>query len=189
MKSVAPILATSLMRKNRVLEKFAPNLDLEQSSQSSDKETQQTEKPQALRRTQSTKILDLAASLFQPGDEIQTGEKKSPLVEKKSSSKSQVSRSQTMKLLSPPMQARRQSQDSFIRELLEMAKTDSGTSPLGQKNKEVRVESKCSKKKIRKIVFLLYKIFIDQRLQESDLHGVDKDNPPQNYDLHRRCRD
>lgn len=136
-KSVAPILATSLMRKNRVLEKFAPNLDLEQSSQSSDKETQQTEKPQALRRTQSTKILDLAASLFQPGDEIQTGEKKSPLVEKKSSSKSQVSRSQTMKLLSPPMQARRQSQDSFIRELLEMAKTDSGTSPLGQKNKEI----------------------------------------------------
>ncbi|CAG5095921.1 Oidioi.mRNA.OKI2018_I69.XSR.g14400.t1.cds [Oikopleura dioica] len=136
-KSVAPILATPIMRKNRVLEKFAPNLDLEQSSQSSDKETPQLEKPQALRRTQSTKILDLAASLFQPGDEIQTGEKKSPIVEKKAASKSQVSRSQTMKLLSPPMQARRQSQDSFIRELLEMAKTDSGTSPLGQKSKEI----------------------------------------------------
>lgn len=105
-------------KRNSVLEKFAPKLELEPISVSdSDKKDSQ---PISLRRTQSTKVLDLAASLFRPGEDISTEPANHEPVRNKP-----VGRSQTMKQTSPKSMVRRQSQDSFIRELLEIAKSES----------------------------------------------------------------
>jgi len=111
----------SRSRRNPVIQKFAPKLEMENNS-SDEKSTTSEEKvlsqPVNLRRTQSTKVLDLAASLFRPGDEIATENEPKP------TRRNAPARSQTMKLTSPKSVSRRQSQDSFIRELLEMAKTE-----------------------------------------------------------------
>lgn len=123
-----PIVATGVARtkRNPVLEKFAPKLELEGNSGSAgerdDKSITSENRecqPSALRRTQSTKVLDLAASLFRPGDEIVT--ESDPAKTRRTA----VARSQTMKLTSPKSAIRRQSNDSFIRELLEIAKSES----------------------------------------------------------------
>ena len=87
-------------------------------------------KPVGIRRTQSTKILDLAANLFQPSESIELTKK--PPVERSdrtppsrpSGGRKLPSRSQTCKMASPTAIQRRQSSDSFIRELLEMAKVE-----------------------------------------------------------------
>lgn len=117
-----PIVATGITRtkRNPVLEKFAPKLELEPHSagEKEDNSSEEKSQPLSLRRTQSTKILDLAATLFRPGDEITTEP------ENQKTRKTPV-RSQTMKLTSPKSAIRRQSNDSFIRELLEIAKSES----------------------------------------------------------------
>jgi hypothetical protein len=100
-------------------------------------------KPVGIRRTQSTKILDLAANLFQPSepielnshknkprkitvDTIQSNNRTTPPSgsRQNSSGRKLPSRSQTCKMASPTAIQRRQSSDSFIRELLEMAKVE-----------------------------------------------------------------
>ena len=85
-------------------------------------------KPVGIRRTQSTKILDLAANLFQPSSEIPTQKAPSPKEIKRSEPapmRKLPSRSHTCKMTSPQaMGKRRQSSDRFIRELLEMAKVE-----------------------------------------------------------------
>ena len=110
----------SRSKRNPVIQKFAPKLEMENNS-SDEKSTTSEEKilnqPVNLRRTQSTKVLDLAASLFRPGEEIST--ENEPKTRRNT-----PARSQTMKLTSPKSVSRRQSQDSFIKELLEMAKTE-----------------------------------------------------------------
>ena len=80
-------------------------------------------KPVGIRRTQSTKILDLAANLFQPTAEIKPDEAEKPKPGKVHQRKLPV-RSQTCRMSSPKAIQRRQSSDSFIRELLEMAKVE-----------------------------------------------------------------
>jgi hypothetical protein len=124
-----PIVASGVARtkRNPVLEKFAPKLELEQAHSAGEKDehsthqdSQKDSQPQSLRRTQSTKVLDLAASLFRPGDEIST--ESDP---QKNPRRNAPARSQTMKLTSPKSAIRRQSNDSFIRELLEIAKSES----------------------------------------------------------------
>jgi len=102
-----------------VLEKFAPKLELEQTDAT---ETDLT-KPVGIRRTQSTKILDLAANLFQPTAEIKPDDAEKPKPGKVHQRKLPV-RSQTCRMSSPKAIQRRQSSDSFIRELLEMAKVE-----------------------------------------------------------------
>ena len=96
----------------------------------SKKEDEDLMKPVGIRRTQSTKILDLAANLFQPSESIELTKK--PTVERSdrtppsrpSGGRKLPSRSQTCKMASPTAIQRRQSSDSFIRELLEMAKVE-----------------------------------------------------------------
>ena len=96
----------------------------------SKKEDEDLMKPVGIRRTQSTKILDLAANLFQPSESIELTKK--PAVERSdrtppsrpSGGRKLPSRSQTCKMASPTAIQRRQSSDSFIRELLEMAKVE-----------------------------------------------------------------
>merc|ERR1711990_469724 len=67
-------MSTNSGYKSRpVLEKFAPKLEGE-----SKKEDEDLMKPVGIRRTQSTKILDLAANLFQPSSEIPTQKAPSP---------------------------------------------------------------------------------------------------------------
>jgi len=119
-------MSTNSGYKSRpVLEKFAPKLEGE-----SKKEDEDLMKPVGIRRTQSTKILDLAANLFQPSESIELTKK--PTVERSdrtppsrpSGGRKLPSRSQTCKMASPTAIQRRQSSDSFIRELLEMAKVE-----------------------------------------------------------------
>lgn len=126
-------LSTNSGYKSRpVLEKFAPKLEGE-----SKKEDDDLARPVGIRRTQSTKILDLAANLFQPSEPIEINNAKSTMAPKSSqlgtnrtisppvrSSRKLPSRSQTCKMASPSAITRRQSSDSFIRELLEMAKVE-----------------------------------------------------------------
>ena len=100
----------------------------------SKKEDEDLMKPVGIRRTQSTKILDLAANLFQPSESIELTKK--PAVERSdrtppsrpsgggNGGRKLPSRSQTCKMASPSAIQRRQSSDSFIRELLEMAKVE-----------------------------------------------------------------
>lgn len=123
-----PIVASGIVRtkRNPVLEKFAPKLKLEPHSAGEKEEKSQLcedkkeSQPVSLRRTQSTKVLDLAATLFRPGDEITTES------DNQKPRRNAPVRSQTMKLTSPKSASRRQSaNDSFIRELLEIAKTES----------------------------------------------------------------
>lgn len=121
-----PIVASGVTRtkRNPVLEKFAPKLELEPNEETPQfkeekKETSKSQ-PVSLRRTQSTKILDLAATLFRPGEEITTESDT-----QKPPRRNAPVRSQTMKLTSPKSAIRRQSNDSFIRELLEIAKSES----------------------------------------------------------------
>lgn len=102
-----------------VLEKFAPKLEQENQP---DNVTDVT-KPVGIRRTQSTKILDLAANLFQPTAEIKPDEVEKPKPGKVHQRKLPT-RSQTCRMSSPKAIQRRQSSDSFIRELLEMAKVE-----------------------------------------------------------------
>ena len=92
--------------------------ELQKREKSTTSEEKVLSQPVNLRRTQSSKVLDLAASLFRPGDEIATENEPKP------TRRNAPARSQTMKLTSPKSVSRRQSQDSFIRELLEMAKTE-----------------------------------------------------------------
>merc|ERR1712019_120715 len=106
-----------------VLEKFAPKLEREQQSHEQPGQTDVTSKPVGIRRTQSTKILDLAANLFQPTAEIKPDESEKPKPGKVHQRKLPV-RSQTCRMSSPKAIQRRQSSDSFIRELLEMAKVE-----------------------------------------------------------------
>ena len=115
-----PIVASGISRtkRNPVLEKFAPKLELEPKEEV--KEEIKESQPVSLRRTQSTKVLDLAATLFRPGEEITTESDT-----QKPPRRNAPVRSQTMKLTSPKSAMRRQSQDSFIRELLEIAKSES----------------------------------------------------------------
>lgn len=120
-------MSTNSGYKSRpVLEKFAPKLEGE-----SKKEDEDLMKPVGIRRTQSTKILDLAANLFQPSEPIELTKK--PAVERTNRTppsrpsgggRKLPSRSQTCKMASPTAIQRRQSSDSFIRELLEMAKVE-----------------------------------------------------------------
>lgn len=120
-------MSTNSGYKSRpVLEKFAPKLEGE-----SKKEDEDLMKPVGIRRTQSTKILDLAANLFQPSEPIELTRK--PAVERTNRTppsrpsgggRKLPSRSQTCKMASPTAIQRRQSSDSFIRELLEMAKVE-----------------------------------------------------------------
>lgn len=114
-------------RSRPVLEKFAPkNIECDE------KKEDDLSKPVGIRRTQSTKILDLAANLFQPASEIPTTSKPNSPKEFKTrpdtvqmSPRKLPSRSQTCKMTSPTaIGKRRQSSDSFIRELLEMAKVE-----------------------------------------------------------------
>lgn len=124
---------TGCGRSRSVLEKFAPKLELESSSggeyngsigmlEPVDMPNEKLEKPVSLRRTQSTRVLDLAASLFKPGDEITTENISSPQQEPKA--RKLPTRAQTMRLNSPMSNGRRKSNDSFIRELLDLAKAD-----------------------------------------------------------------
>jgi len=101
-----------------VLEKFAPKLEQENQPDVTD-----VTKPVGIRRTQSTKILDLAANLFQPTAEIKPDEVEKPKPGKVHQRKLPT-RSQTCRMSSPKAIQRRQSNDSFIRELLEMAKVE-----------------------------------------------------------------
>jgi hypothetical protein len=113
-----------------VLEKFAPKLEGESKKDEND----DLMKPVGIRRTQSTKILDLAANLFQPSESIELNSKNKPQVEPSNRTtppsggsrpgRKLPSRSQTCKMASPTAIQRRQSSDSFIRELLEMAKVE-----------------------------------------------------------------
>lgn len=116
-----PIVASGVTRtkRNPVLEKFAPKLELEPKEEKLQEEIKESQ-PVSLRRTQSTKVLDLAATLFRPGEEITTESDT-----QKPPRRNAPVRSQTMKLTSPKSAMRRQSQDSFIRELLEIAKSES----------------------------------------------------------------
>jgi hypothetical protein len=117
-----PIVASGVMRtkRNPVLEKFAPKLELEPKEEKAPPSEVKESQPVSLRRTQSTKVLDLAATLFRPGEEITTHENNDTQKRRNA-----PVRSQTMKLTSPKSAIRRQSQDSFIRELLEIAKSES----------------------------------------------------------------
>lgn len=112
----------SNVRSRPVLEKFAPkNLECD------DKKEEDLSKPVGIRRTQSTKILDLAANLFQPSSEIPTQAAKPKEIKRSEpvAMRKLPSRSHTCKMTSPQaMGKRRQSSDSFIRELLEMAKVE-----------------------------------------------------------------
>lgn len=130
--------STSNTRTRSVLEKFAPKLESE--SVKKDDEP----KLVGIRRSQSTKILDLAANLFQPGSEISTTSSKGSApcnsgdwspesggggdhVEagaRSTPTRKLPLRSQTVKMTSPTALQRGQSSDSFIRELLEMAKVE-----------------------------------------------------------------
>jgi hypothetical protein len=119
-----PIVASGVTRtkRNPVLEKFAPKLELEKAEDDQpSKEEKRESQPVSLRRTQSTKVLDLAATLFRPGEEITTESE----TQKHPPRRNAPARSQTMKLTSPKSAIRRQSNDSFIRELLDLAKSDS----------------------------------------------------------------
>jgi len=107
-----------------VLEKFAPKLEREQQSHEQPGQTDVTSKPVGIRRTQSTKILDLAANLFQPTAEIKPDEVEKPKPGVKVHQRKLPVRSQTCRMSSPKAIQRRQSSDSFIRELLEMAKVE-----------------------------------------------------------------
>jgi len=108
-----------------VLEKFAPKLEREQqSNEQQHGQTDSTSKPVGIRRTQSTKILDLAANLFQPTAEIKPDEVEKPKPGVKVHQRKLPVRSQTCRMSSPKAIQRRQSSDSFIRELLEMAKVE-----------------------------------------------------------------
>jgi len=119
-------MSTNSGYKSRpVLEKFAPKFEEESKKDDGD-----LMKPVGIRLTQSTKILDLAANLFQPSESIELTKK--PAVERSdrtppsrpSGGRKLPSRSQTCKMASPTAIQRRQSSDSFIRELLEMAKVE-----------------------------------------------------------------
>lgn len=122
------ITATPIGRtkRNPVLEKFAPKLELESPNEETVNKTIEEKKesqPVSLRRTQSTKVLDLAATLFRPGSEHEIPTESD--TQKPPHRRNAPVRSQTMKLTSPKSAIRRQSNDSFIRELLEIAKSES----------------------------------------------------------------
>lgn len=107
-----------------VLEKFAPKLEKEIDNKVPESDLS---KPVGIRRTQSTKILDLAANLFQPTAEIKPDEQEKqnrPVINPRTHQRKLPTRSQTCKMSSPKAIQRRQSSDSFIRELLEMAKIE-----------------------------------------------------------------
>merc|ERR1712176_1047015 len=106
-----------------VLEKFAPK-ERGQQSHEQPGQTDVTSKPVGIRRTQSTKILDLAANLFQPTAEIKPDEVEKPKPGVKVHQRKLPVRSQPCRMSSPKAIQRRQSSDSFIRELLEMAKVE-----------------------------------------------------------------